>query len=209
MRGGCHFCILWPAGVWTFHGACLIFTERDNTGMPATSVSTGTIAPVSPVPLLAVCLTPSIRLAIVLSIAHFMAICLLWPLTLPAAAKLAGSVIMAASLVLYLRHYALLRSPGSAVGFELTQDMTCILETKNGNIACMILGSSFVAPYLAVLELQPLEPFAGSSSAGIREWWRKRWKHRPRSVVILPDAIEAEAFRQLRVLLRWKWKEPS
>jgi toxin CptA len=73
----------------------------------------------------------------------------------------------------------------------------------------MILGSSFVAPYLTVLELRPLEPSAGSSGTGIREWWRKRWKHRPRSVVILPDAIDAEAFRQLRVLLRWKWKEPG
>jgi toxin CptA len=27
--------------------------------------------------------------------------------------------------------------------------------------------------------------------------------------MILPDGIDAEEFRQLRVLLRWKWKDPA
>jgi toxin CptA len=58
----------------------------------------------------------------------------------------------------------------------------------------MPLGSSFVAPYLTVLELKPL---------GAGGLWQR---FRTRSVVILPDGIDAEEFRQLRVLLRWKWK---
>lgn len=62
-------------------------------------------------------------------------------------------------------------------------------------MACALLGSSFVAPYLTVLELKPL---------GFQKLWQR---FSPRSVVILPDGIDKEEFRQLRVLLRWKWKD--
>ncbi len=74
--------------------------------------------------------------------------------------------------------------------------MTCTLETQRRDyIACALLGSSFVAPYLTVLELKPLST-------------RKLWQRfRTRCVVILPDGIDVEEFRQLRVLLRWKWKD--
>jgi len=151
-------------------------------------------------PLLIVRLKPSRRLAVVLSFAHFIAIGLLWPLTLPIMVKVAGSAMLAASLVLYIRYYALLTSLGSVRGLELTLDstdaMTCTLETQRGDyIACALLGNSFVAPYLTVLELKPLST-------------RKLWQRfRTRSVVILPDGIDVEEFRQLRVLLRWKWKD--
>jgi toxin CptA len=181
----------------------------------ATPNPAGSIAPISPVPLLAVRLKPSIRLAIILGMAHFTVIGLLWPLTLPVSVRLAGSVILLASLILYLRHHVMLRSPRSVFGFELSDDMACTLETKEGKIACTILGSTFVAPYLTVLELKPVElreERMGSSisgSRGWRDWWRNRKKHAPRSLVILPDAIDTEIFRQLRVLLRWKWKDPG
>ena len=131
-----------------------------------------------------------------LGLAHVSAISLLWPLMLPVAAKLASTVVLAISLVIYVRHYALRKSPGSITGLSLADDMTCTLETRHGErIACALLGSSFVAPYLTVLELKPLNDTG--------------WSHRlrPCSVVILPDAIAAEDFRRLRVLLRWKWKE--
>lgn len=133
-----------------------------------------------------------------LGLAHVSAISLLWPLMLPVAAKVASTVALAISLVIYLRHYALRKSPGSITGLSLADDMTCTLETRRGErIACALLGSSFVAPYLTVLELKPLND--------------TKWSHRlrPCSVVILPDAIAAEDFRRLRVLLRWKWKEKN
>lgn len=149
-------------------------------------------------PLLVLRLGPSFRLAMMLGLAHVSAISLLWPLMLPVAAKVAPTVALAISLVIYLRHYALRKSPGSVTGLSLADDMTCTLETRRGErIACALLGSSFVAPYLTVLELKPLND--------------TRWslRLRPRSVVILPDAIAAEDFRRLRVLLRWKWKEKN
>ncbi|MDE2366564.1 MAG: hypothetical protein KGM95_06475 [Betaproteobacteria bacterium] len=147
-------------------------------------------------------LKPSRRLAVALGLAHFIAIGLLWPLPLPVMIKLAGSMLLAASLTFYLRYYAWLVSPGSVTGLELGLEtsggMICLLETRCGKrTACTLLGSSFVAPYLTVLELKPLER-------------SKSWR-RPsvRSVVILPDGVDADEFRRLRVLLRWKWKDPK
>jgi toxin CptA len=156
-------------------------------------------------PLLVVRFRPSIRLAAMLSFAHASATGLLWPLILPAAAKLAGSAILAASLVFYLKRNALLRSPDSVIGLELSHKMACTLETQNGErIMCAVLGSSFVAPYLTVLELQPLKLDAYAGSPANQKPWRKCFS---RSVVILPDGVDPEEFRQLRVLLRWKWKD--
>lgn len=160
-------------------------------------------------PLLVVRLKPSRRLAAMLSVAHFVAIGLLWPLILPASAKLAGSALLAVSLVFYLRRYALLRSPDSVMNIELSEEMICTLETRRGDrTVCTLRGSSFVAPYLTLLELKPLkrrESTKPPSHSGRLKRWRGFFA---RSIVILPDGIDAEQFRQLRVLLRWKWKDP-
>ena len=154
-----------------------------------------------PVPSLVVHLKPSQRLGIVLGFAHFVAIVLLWPLMLPLSVKLAGSTLLVISLVFYLRRHALLRSPDSVCSLEVTDEMACRLNTRDGGqIACALLGSSFVAPYLTVLDLKPLKTGKRDKSP--------RWlsMYFSRSVVILPDGISPEEFRQLRVLLRWKWK---
>ncbi len=127
-----------------------------------------------------------------MSVAHFLVVFLLWPLTLSMSVKLLGVVLLVASLIYYVRHYALLKSPGSIVAFELSETMRCMLKTRNGkHIPCVILGSTFVAPYLIVLILKPENKFFDCS------------------VVIFPDSIDGEKFRQLRVLLRWKWKSSN
>ena len=152
-------------------------------------------------PLLIIRLKRSRRLTATLGLAHSSAIGLLWPLMLPVAVKLMGTIILAVSLVFYLRHYALLRSPGSVVSLELSEEMAGTLETRCGErIPCTLLGSSFVAPYLTVLDWKSLEPQVSLMP------WRK---FSARSVVILADGIDTEEFRQLRVLLRWKWKDPE
>ncbi|MEO8767848.1 MAG: protein YgfX [Nitrosospira sp.] len=169
------------------------------------------VAPSSPSPaLLVIQLKPSMRLAVMLSLAHFSAIGLLWPLMLPATVKLTGSVILALSLFFYLRRYALLRSPESVVGLKLSDEMACTLELRSGErITCTLLGSSFVAPYLTVLELKPqkLRELLQSLIPPVSPKPLRRFF--PRSVVILSDGIDTEKFRQLRVLLRWKWKDPG
>lgn len=150
----------------------------------------------SPAASLVIRLEPSLRLAVILTLAHAAAIGLLWLLALPAWAKASASAILAASLVFHLRRYALLCSPRSITRLEVMEDMTFKLETRNGaRLDCELLGSSFVAPYLTVLELKPAEPV---------NVWQRPASH---TITILPDGINAEEFRQLRVLLRWKWKD--
>jgi len=164
-----------------------------------------TLLPTRSASLLTIQFKPSIRLAVILGFAHLSVIVLLWPLALPFWTKLAGSALLIASLVFYVKRYALLRSLDSVLGLELAElkgGMVCTIKTKCGDRTdCALLGSSFVAPYLTVLELMPLLLDPDEESPGP---WRTLSSH---SVVILPDGIDPEEFRQLRVLLRWKWKD--
>ncbi len=48
-----------------------------------------------------------------------------------------------------------------------------------------VVDGSFVAPWLTVIH------------------WRPAGSHWTRTILLLPDMVEAEAFRRLRVLLRW------
>ena len=104
------------------------------------------------------------------------------------------------SLILVLRRHVARRSPRSVLGFELTDDMTWApLETKEGNIALAILGRTFVAPDLTVLETEAAEitgrgyRLSGAGQKGSRGWRvvAEVQEHAPRSLVILPDAIDA------------------
>ncbi|WP_292993352.1 protein YgfX [Nitrosomonas sp.] len=131
----------------------------------------------------------SYQLAIILSLAHLATAGLLWLLELPLGIKAIAAVALVFSLIYYLRQDALLTASDAVVVLVLSDEMQCILTTRSDElIVCSILGSTFVAPYLTVLNLQPVGKFFTCS------------------VVILPDGIDAEEFRQLRVWLRWKWK---
>lgn len=75
----------------------------------------------------------------------------------------------------------------SLVGLRLDADCRCEFQTRAGAWhEAALLGSSFVAPYLTVLNLKP---------AG-----RRFAQH----LVILPDAVNVEDFRRLRVWLKWR-----
>lgn len=97
------------------------------------------------------------------------------------------SILIIISLVYYLRKDALLLAKNAVTELTLTEKNQCTMTTRsNAIIICTILNNSFVAPYLTVLVLQPEGNFFADS------------------IVILPDGIDAEAYRQLRVWLRWK-----
>ena len=140
--------------------------------------------------ILSVLRKPSFRLVTFLSIAHCVAAGLLWPLLLPMSTKAVIAILLIISLIYYSKQEALLSARSAVVAFELSDDMQCILTTRAGeSVVCTILSSTFVAPYMTVLNLKPVGKFL------------------TRGVVILPDGIDAEVFRRLRVLLRWKWRE--
>lgn len=133
---------------------------------------------------------PSRRLTVGLAAMHVFAgamLCLsllpLW-LVLPAMPALAGS------LVFYLRRECLRLSPAAVVSVSLHPDCRCEFQTRDGEWhEAALLGTSFVAPYLTVLNLKPFDG------------------RLVRHVVIAPDNVDAEYFRKLRVLLKWRCNE--
>ena len=75
---------------------------------------------------------------------------------------------------------------------HLTGRNRCRIETYAGeSIHTTIDASTFVASYMTVLCLK-----AGQT-------------YRYRTVVILPDNIEPDSFRQLRIWLKWKWRDEA
>lgn len=128
-------------------------------------------------------LRPSIRLASLLAAMHCGAIYLV--LALPIPAKLWMAALMVISLVHTIMRHALLASPSSAVFLKMEGE-TCLLILKNGReVRGTLLGSTYVSPYLTLLNL------------------KERKKLLSHSVIILPDAVDREEFRALRVRLRW------
>jgi len=141
---------------------------------------------------LSIQLQPSRQLAILLSLAHCTAAGVFWPLALPAVVKIMITLSLAVSLYYYLRRYAWLVSSQSVMALHLTGRNHCKIITRAGkSIDTVIDASTFAAPYMTVLCLQVKRP------------------HRYRTVVILPDSIDANSFRRLRIWLKWKWQADS
>lgn len=135
---------------------------------------------------LSVPLHPSGYLAGVLGCAHVLACGLLWLMPLPVVMALSGTSIVVASMVYSVRREALLSAAGAVIRVELSEDMAGKLVLHNGNhVTGRLTSSTFVHPGLTVLDFS-ISRFSG------------------RSIVILPDGIDAEIFRQLRVWLIWK-----
>jgi toxin CptA len=133
-------------------------------------------------------LSPSRRLALLLCLAHGGAAgAALAAVALPLWLRVLLLLFIGGSCGMALYGPALMRGKSSIVALELGDDARVAFQTRNGDWReGRVLGSSFVAPYLTVLNIRTEEsPFA-------------------RHVVILKDSIDAEAFRELRVRLRWQ-----
>ena len=134
-------------------------------------------------------LKPSGYLALLVSAAHTIAIGLVLALPLPIGLKLVTTLVFCVSLVFYLKRNARLASPNSIIRLEIMEDCTCAIETRSGQqLDCILLPTSYASASLTILNLKA----DGEMLA--------------RHVVILPDSIDPEDFRKLRVLLRWKYK---
>jgi toxin CptA len=134
-------------------------------------------------------LKPSLYLALLLSAAHAIVIGLVLALPLPIGLKLVITLVICISLVFYLKRNARLASPNSIIELQIDEDCACIIDMRNGKrLDCILLPTSYVSASLTILNLKT----NGELLA--------------RHVVILPDAINSDDFRKLRVLLRWKFK---
>ena len=137
-------------------------------------------------PRVRIALGPSRILAAMLGVAHVTAFAVITIVTLPAWAKVLAGSIIAASCAWSICHAGLLRTAHAIIELVIGEGGRVSCRDRTGTWReARILGSSFVAPWLTVLNLRV---------EGLRL---------ARHVVILPDNVDADTFRRLRVLLRW------
>lgn len=136
--------------------------------------------------MLRISIRPSRRLALVLCAVHAVVAGATLVLDLPISVKIALVSLIGASCGICLYGPALLRSNGAVVGLDLRDDGALSFQTRRGEWrAGRLLGSSFVSPQLTVLNLRSEDRFLA------------------RHIIIVPDSVDAEDFRRLRVRLRW------
>ena len=130
---------------------------------------------------------PSRQLALLLTLAHMRAAASALSVDISIWLKAALVLAVAGSLLHALNGSALRRSGRAIVALEIGEGAAASFKTRCGDWhKAVLLDSSFVAPYLTVLNLR-----TGLS----------RLAHH---VVIMPDSVSAEDFRRLRVWLRWR-----
>lgn len=139
--------------------------------------------------MLSITLRHSYLLVLFLVAMHALALACVWLVPLALAAKIGVAVGVVSSLVLSLRHHVWRAGRRCVRAIRLNGECDISLQGQDGVwLEVKLLPNSFVSPYLTVLNL---------SLEGER---------RARHVVLLPDVMDAEQFRQLRVWLRWRCK---
>ncbi len=130
-------------------------------------------------------LKPSPKLLWVLAFAHLGAAGLLLTTSLPAWAVSCLALGVLGSFLWLTTRHALLMQSGAVVWLLWGAGNEWLLGARDGTrMAAQLNPQSFVRPWLTVLLLAP-------ASGGPM-----------RNVVILPDSLDAESFRRLRVRLR-------
>ena len=126
-------------------------------------------------------------LTIGLFVAHFAAAACVLIVPISIWLQLFLCAMLVTSLGLYLAREAWRIRASSIVELQCDREGGAWIQTRRGETReARVLGSSFVAPYLTIILLKP----------------NANW--RVRTLLILPDAVEAELFRQLRVWLKWR-----
>ena len=139
---------------------------------------------------------PSRILFVWITVMHLGAILLLLPASLPVGFVIAGSLLLFLSLSIHwcrLRGNIRLLSLGTiwpvfTEGVWDDADRWHLLSEHQQSYLAHLMSSTFVSSRLVVINLR-LE--------------KQAWYCRYRSVVLLPDNIDTETFRRLRIRLRW------
>lgn len=141
---------------------------------------------------LRIAIGPSRTLAAVLGIAHMAALVVTVVVALPTWVKFLIAMELVTSGTWSILRLALQRGPSAIVELEVEAGGRISCRTRDGRWReGEVLSSSFVSPWLTVLNLR----VAGAIRA--------------RHLVILPDNVEKDGFRRLRVLLRWSRLAPE
>jgi toxin CptA len=133
-----------------------------------------------------VLLTPSRRLALALAFGHAAGAGALAAADVPPGLALAIAAALLGHATGVILRVALLRGRDAIVALQAGRPDALPFQTRDGAWhEGRLLGSTYVAPFLTVINLEV------------------PGRRRARHVVILPDAADPEAFRRLRVWLRW------
>jgi toxin CptA len=132
-------------------------------------------------------LSPSrIFLALLLS-AYVLAILIVFMLPIDTWARLMLAILLLCALFYYVRHDALRLMLSSIVGLRLEGDQISLIMRGGGELTGVIQPDSLVTPALTILNVLP------------------HGEMRVRSLLIFPDSLDKEHFREMRVLLRWAY----
>jgi toxin CptA len=127
------------------------------------------------------------RLVVAFLLAHATAGLAVGLADLPFAARGVLFVLVLASAFHALARHAWRSAPNAVIGVHLATDCTLTLHLRSGvKVSGERLAGTFVAPYLTLLGVRPPGRWYGVYA------------------LITPDAANGEAFRRLRVALRWK-----
>lgn len=131
-----------------------------------------------------VILKPSYLLAIFLLFTHLGALIALISLSLPWFTVLAISILAVISLIHNIRHYALRLNAKAIVKVWLKNNDEWLLQDRQGNVlTARLMQNSYRSLYLVILNFKILE------------------SKKKISVIILPDSLTHNEFRQLRSAL--------
>ena len=105
--------------------------------------------------------------------------------------RLLCALLMLMMVVYFCLRDALLKLPSSIVAMHINQKNQLTLVRKNGqHLPVQVLENTVVTGKLTVLNCRLIEA----------TFWQKLFALH---VIILPDAVDGESCRQLRVWLRW------
>ncbi len=136
-----------------------------------------------PLPL-AVTIRPSRWLRLTVAALHLAAGLALWLAALPIPVRIAGTLLLAASLLMYVR-------PGAEANLRGKADGKLEIRRNNTWTEIERLSCRLVLPFIAILQI------------------RTTGNARPRHLVVLEDSLPPEDFRRLRVWLEWLGKKPK
>ncbi len=137
-------------------------------------------------------LRPSYRLAAILAAAGLGACIVVVVMPMMLSLKIIICVPAALAAIYFIAQHALLSLPWSLIGLDLnSRNELTVTDRRGMQVAVTIMPSTFVAAYLTVLNVK----------LDTRFWQR--------SLVLTPDRVDEDAFRQLRVWLRWRNDGPG
>ena len=128
----------------------------------------------------------SARLALLLTTAHAGAMAAVIVMPVAWWLRAAACSLLVASGTVMIRRNALLKAADSVIGLQLRRDGSCHLQLRNQRaISGELCPGWFASPLMIVVQV---------ACPG------QRWR---RSITLLPDAVEAECLRRLRIFLRF------